>query len=82
MEHSMNEILQLLQNPLVWKILIGYWVFSAFVGALETPTTTDPRWYRMLFRFLHTLAGNVNRAALTFRVPGADNADTTTKPNP
>lgn len=67
----MNAITELLTNPLVWKALAGYWVFSALVGSLDTPTTTDGRFYRVLFRFLHGLAGNVNRAAVALKVPGA-----------
>lgn len=67
----MEGIIQLLSNPLVWKLLGGYWLFSAIVGAMKTPQTDSPEWYQFLFRFGHLLGGNLNRAALALKVPGA-----------
>lgn len=49
-----------------------YWIFSALVGSLDTPSTDSKSWYKFLFRFLHSIAGNINRAAITFRVPGSN----------
>ena len=66
-----NDILGLLANPLVWKLLITYYVFSAIVGALPTPDTGSNKGYIFLFRFMHILGGNLNRAALTLKVPGS-----------
>lgn len=66
-----QSLIALIENPLVWKLLIGYWIFSAAVGAMPTPETTSNKGYQFLFRFGHALSGNINRAAITFKVPGA-----------
>lgn len=71
----MQELLQLLANPLFWGVMAGYWLFSAAVGSLETPTMADSKLYRFFFRFLHRLAGNLNRAAIQFKIPGASPED-------
>lgn len=81
----MDGVMELLANPLVWKVLIFYWVFSAFVGAL--PLASDPRmakvlvnrpgWelaYCVFLAFLQGLSGNLTRAAIAFKVPGANGA--------
>lgn len=70
-----NSLAELLANPLVWKVVVAYWIFSAAVGALDTPDASSGKAYKFAFRFLHALAGNVNRAALKFGVPGAKDAD-------
>lgn len=64
-------IVDLLANPLVWKILITYYIFSAIVGAMPTPDSNGNKFYMFLFRFMHILAGNISRAAIQFKVPGA-----------
>lgn len=68
----MSSITELLANPLFWKILLGYWVFSAAVGALPTPKLDGSMFYMFVFRFAHALSGNLNRAAVALKVPGAD----------
>lgn len=68
----MNAITDLLANPLVWKVLGGYWVFSAAIGAMPTPATSSNPFYVWAFRFGHGLAGNLNRAAVALKVPGAE----------
>lgn len=65
-----SSVAEFLANPLVWKIVVAYWIFSAGVGALETPDTKSSKLYRYTFRFLHALSGNLNRAAVALRVPG------------
>lgn len=64
----MNSIEQLLVNPLLWKVILAYWLFSSMVAALPKPN--GGKFYQFVFAFLHTLAGNVDRAASTFKVPG------------
>jgi hypothetical protein len=72
-------LVELLTNPLVLKALLGYWVYSAFVGAWISPeefskVIKGPGWqllYRIVFAFLHGLSGNLNRAAIALKVPGA-----------
>ncbi len=68
---QVSGLMDLIGNPLVWKILLSYWIFSAAVGALPTPTADSHPAYQFLFRFAHGLSGNLNRAALSFKVPGA-----------
>jgi hypothetical protein len=70
----MAEITSLLANPLVWKVLGAYWVFSAAVGALPTPDKGSSPFYIWVFRFSHGLSGNLNRAAIALKVPGADSS--------
>jgi hypothetical protein len=67
----MDELIKLAANPVVWKVLGAYWLFSAAVGAMKTPTEHSAEWYQFLFRFGHALSGNLNRAAVAFKVPGA-----------
>lgn len=75
----MQELLELLKNPLVWKLLIGYWTFTALVGSLPSPEKVSVYTksgvalliYGTIFGFLHIIAGTITRAALAFKVPGA-----------
>lgn len=67
-----ESLIDLLGNPLVWKVIVGYWIFSAFIGALPTPEASSYKIYQFAFRFSHLLSGNVNRAAIVFKVPGAE----------
>ena len=67
----MNEFLKLLGNPYFWVLVGAWWVFSAFVSALDTPTEKDGRAYRMLFKFSHSLAGSIYRA-FGRKIPGAN----------
>jgi len=68
----MQDLIQAMTNPHVWIVVCAYWLFSAFVGALEAPDQNSSKLYRFVFRFLHLLAGNVNRAAMQFKVPGVE----------
>jgi hypothetical protein len=67
----MNSIVDLLGNPIVWKVLFAYWVYSAAIGALPTPEQSSAKWYVFLFRFGHGLSGNLSRAAVALKVPGS-----------
>jgi hypothetical protein len=69
----MSSFTELITNPLFWKILACYWVFSAAIGAMPTPKVDGSQWYQFVFRFGHILSGNVNRAAVALKVPGAPN---------
>jgi hypothetical protein len=67
-----QSLMDLLSNPLVWKVLIAYWVFSAAVGALPTPEVSGNKFYVFLFRFAHGISGNLTRAAVALHVPAAE----------
>ena len=64
----MDAIMTLLSNPLVWKILGSYFLFNALVTALPKPNGN--KFYQFLYAFLHGFAGNLDRAAQAFKVPG------------
>lgn len=38
--------------------LMAYYVFMSFVQSLPDPVETDGKWYRFLYRFLHSLSAN------------------------
>lgn len=79
MEGILSSLVGVLSNPLVLKALFAYWLYSAFVGALPSPEVLSQHvkswgWmllYRTVFGFLHGLSGNLSRAAVALRVPGA-----------
>jgi len=74
-----QTVMDLISNPLLWKVLFAYWVFSAAVGALPTPEEKGNKLYQFFFRFAHTLAGNLNRAAIALKVPGSTDGTNATK---
>jgi hypothetical protein len=43
------------------EILIAWYVFSALVSSLPTPSATSSNLYRFVYTFLHTLAGSIGR---------------------
>lgn len=71
----MNEVAQLLANPLVIKLLkwlLVYWIYSAAVGAMPMPQQGGNGFYKWAFAFLHGVAGDVSRALVALKVPGAE----------
>ena len=44
--------------------MAALWIFSAGVSALATPSAQSSPSYQWLFRFLHLLAANLDRAGL------------------
>lgn len=66
----MSGLEQFLSNPLVWKIVGGYYLFNAAVSPLPPPNGN--KFYRWLYGFLHTLAGNMDKVAGALKVPGAN----------
>jgi len=81
----MNSLSELLASRIFWEVIAGYWIFTAAVGALPTPMVGGPQLYMFVFRFGHILAGNMNRAAVALKVPGAQpdvTIETTTAPSP
>lgn len=69
----MNSITEFLGNPLLWKIIAAYWLFNALASSLPAPN--GGKFYQFVFRFVHTLAGNMDRAAARFNVPGVGPID-------
>jgi hypothetical protein len=68
----------ILQHPTL-AALVVYYVFSAAISALPTPSAASSAFYRWFFGFSHILAGNVMRV-VTARFPGATNGALTSNP--
>jgi hypothetical protein len=62
-------MIQLIGNPKFWALVGAYWVFSAAVGALQKPDDKSGGFYKWVFSFLNTLAGNLSRA-FSSKIPG------------
>lgn len=67
-----HDLTELLTNPLLWKVIGCYWLFSAAVSPMPMPKPTSSSFYVWFFGFMHALSGNLNRAAVALRVPGAE----------
>jgi hypothetical protein len=53
-----------------WVAVVLYWIFSAAVSAMPDPPAGGTPIYAWLFRFLHTVAGNIS-TAFGNKIPGA-----------
>ena len=53
-----------------WAAVGAYWIFSAAVSSMPVPSSNNGAGYLWVFRFLHTLAGNVT-TVFGSRIPGA-----------
>ena len=62
-------MLQFVMQHEFWTAVVIYWIFSAAVSSMPDPDSTGNPGYRWLFRFLHTLAGNIT-TAFGNRIPG------------
>jgi hypothetical protein len=52
--------------------LVSYWILSAFIGALPSPTANSSALYVFVFKFSNSLGGNLLRA-LSTRVESSPN---------
>jgi hypothetical protein len=52
-----------------WTAVAGYWILSAAVSSLPEPGANSNPVYLWLYRFLHTIAGNIT-TALGSKIPG------------
>ncbi len=52
-----------------WTAVVLYWIFSAAVSSMPDPAPNGSPAYVWLYRFLHTLAGNLV-TAFGNRIPG------------
>jgi hypothetical protein len=53
-----------------WAAVVLYWIFSAAVSAMPEPQPDSLPGYLWLFRFLHSVAGNIT-TVFGYRIPGA-----------
>src|SRR5437867_13150943 len=52
-----------------WAAVAIYWIFSAAVSSMPDPRTVGSSSYLWLYRFLHSIAGNVT-TAFAGKIPG------------
>jgi hypothetical protein len=52
-----------------WSAVVLYWIFSAAVSSMPDPVAATNPAYTWLYRFLHTIAGNLT-TAFAGRIPG------------
>jgi hypothetical protein len=64
-----QSLVEFISNPILWKVIVAYWIFNAAVTSLPQPNGN--KLYQFVYRFCHALAGNIDRAAQKFSVPGA-----------
>jgi hypothetical protein len=73
---NVDSILRLLGSWQVWLgffvgllLLVAFYIFSAWVGAMEMPTEHSSPEYRRKFKFYNLLAANLKRAAKVAHIP-------------
>ncbi len=60
---------EFLSQHQVWAAVVISWIFSAAVSSMPDPETIRSPGYLWLYRFLHSIAGNVT-TALAGKIPG------------
>jgi len=60
---------ELLTEHQFWTAVVIYWIFSAAVSSMPDPAGNGSSGYLWLYRFLHTIAGNIT-TAFGSRIPG------------
>lgn len=62
-------MLAFLQQHSFWSAVGGYWILSAAISAMPDPMPNGSPGYLWLFRFLHSIAGNVT-TVFGSKIPG------------
>lgn len=52
-----------------WSGVAGYWILSAAVSAMPEPVTDSTEGYVWLYKFAHTIAGNIT-TVFSNKIPG------------
>ena len=60
---------QFLNQHEFWSIVVLYWIYSAAVSSMPDPAANTNPGYTWLYRFLHTIAGNLT-TAFSGKIPG------------
>jgi len=60
---------ELLTEHQFWTAVVIYWIFSAAVSSMPDPAGNGSSGYLWLYRFLHTIAGNIT-TAFGSKIPG------------
>jgi hypothetical protein len=79
-----DQIISLLSHKSVWvaagicsTILLGYYIFAAYVNSLDCPNETSTTAYKRKYKFLTFLAKELKMAAKEAHIPVADKTVTT-----
>src|SRR3989442_14530745 len=64
-----DRMSQFLTQHEFWSIVVLYWIYSAAVSAMPDPAANTNPGYTWLYRFLHTIAGNLT-TAFSAKIPG------------
>jgi hypothetical protein len=62
-------VLQFIAQHQFWIAVVMYWILSAAVSALPEPAGNGSPVYLWLYRFSHTIAGNLT-TVFSSRIPG------------
>ena len=65
----MNSMCEFIARHQLWIAAAVYWIYSAAVSSLPEPAKDGSPLYQWLYRFSHTIAGNLT-TALSGRIPG------------
>jgi hypothetical protein len=65
----MSQLIDFLYQHSFWTAVALYWIFSAAVSAMPDPMPGGSPGYLWLYRFLHTIAGNLSTVAAS-KIPG------------
>jgi hypothetical protein len=60
---------QFLMQHQFWSAVVLYWIYSAAVSSMPDPAADTNPGYTWLYRFLHTIAGNLT-TAFSGKIPG------------
>ena len=60
---------ELLSEHQFWAAVVIYWIFSAAVSSMPDPASNGNPGYLWLYRFLHTIAGNIT-TVFGSKIPG------------
>src|SRR3989442_14476772 len=64
-----DRMSQFLTQHEFWSIVVLYWIYSAAVSSMPDPAANRNPGYAWLYRFLHTIAGNLT-TAFSGKIPG------------
>lgn len=62
-------MIQFVQQHPISAVMAAYWVLSAAVSSMQEPGPNSSAGYLWLYRFAHTVAGNV-KTVLASKIPG------------
>jgi hypothetical protein len=64
-----GSMFQFLTQHQLWSVIVLYWIYSAAVSSMPDPGANANPGYTWLYRFLHSIAGNLT-TAFGGKIPG------------